>query len=937
MKHTALTLTASLLAPLSQCAAAAEPWPATRAWEWYESRPWLVGCNFLPSTAVNDVEMWQAATFDPVTIDRELAWARGIGFNTVRVFLNVVVWEADPAGLKRRFGQFLDIADRHGIAVMPVLFDDCNVAGRVAAAGRQADPVPGVHNSQWVSSPPLAQVTDRAAWPRLRAYVEDVVGTFAHDRRVVLWDLYNEPGNSGMKEKSLPLVEAAFAWARGAAPPQPLTVGAWTDLEGPLSQRPLALSDVVSFHCYGDLPAMESALRTCAGYGRPVLCTEWMARTLGSRFGTHLEFLKRHRVGCWSWGLVTGRTQTCFPWGSPEGAPMPAVWFHDLLGTDGTPHDPAEVALIRTLTGATAPAEVALEALRSPVLFQGDATTAYRDPAALYHQGWFRLFFTLVKIEPDGRPFSYVAWSKSRDLVNWSPPVVFTPRDQSLNYGSPGNLVRQGDEWVLCLQTYPRPHGERYGNEASRLWTMRSRDLETWGPPELLRVKGPEVPVEAMGRMIDPYLLRDRDDPPRWWCFYKQNGMSLSWSEDLRTWTYAGRTDAGENACVIRDGREYVLFHSPANGLGVKRSADLRDWRDEGILTLGQGAWPWAQGRLTAGFVLDLRPEPAVGKALLFFHGSEYAETDPRGGFDNFASIGLAWSDDLRTWSWPGRGRAAPQEVLDTPPMTDQEPGPGRRVRQTAPEYRGTDVHHALYLPVDWQPGGRYPVLVEYTGNYFPACGSTGKVEGANLGYGLTGGRRFIWVAMPYVEKGGRENAVTWWGDIQATIAYCKVNLPRICAQFGGDPDNAFICGFSRGAIGVSYIGLADGEIAALWKGFITHDHFDGQREWPYPGSDRASALLRLARLGGRPVLVCGGGGTQGVREYLAAHLDLSRFTFLDVPVTRLFHIPEGKVIHPHTDSWMCKESDCRRLARQWLDAVLAAGPATSSTQGATP
>jgi hypothetical protein len=264
-----------------------------------------------------------------------------------------------------------------------------------------------------------------------------------------------------------------------------------------------------------------------------------------------------------------------------------------------------------------------------------------------------------------------------------------------------------------------------------------------------------------------------------------------------------------------------------------------------------------------------------------------------------------------------------PQEPLVTPAMTADAPGPGRRVRQVAPEYQGTDVYHALYLPLDWQPGGRYPVLVEYTGNYFPACGSTGRAEGANLGYGLTGGRRFLWVAMPYVEKNRRENAVTWWGDKQATIDYCKTNLPRVCEQFGGDPDNVFVCGFSRGAIAVSYIGLADDQIAAIWKGFLTHDHFDGQRTWPYPDSDRASALVRLQRLRGRPVLICEGGGTQHVRDYLAPHLDLARFSFLDVPVTRLFRIPESNVIHPHTDLWMCKDSDCRRQARNWLEAVL--------------
>jgi hypothetical protein len=256
---------------------------------------------------------------------------------------------------------------------------------------------------------------------------------------------------------------------------------------------------------------------------------------------------------------------------------------------------------------------------------------------------------------------------------------------------------------------------------------------------------------------------------------------------------------------------------------------------------------------------------------------------------------------------------------LITPVMTDDAPGPGKRVRQIAPEYKGTEVHHSLYLPSDWKPSGQYPVIVEYTGNKWAESGSTGEVKDANLGYGMTGGRGFIWVCMPFVEKGKEKNAVSWWGDRQATIDYCKVNLPRICKQFGGDPANIFICGFSRGAIAASYIGLADDEISSFWKGMFTHDHFDGQTEtWGYPECDRASALQRLARLKDRPVLVSGMGAA-----YLRQNRDLARFTFLEVPVTDLFEIPEGKVIHPHTDLWMHKDSKYRAQAREWLANVL--------------
>jgi hypothetical protein len=272
----------------------------------------------------------------------------------------------------------------------------------------------------------------------------------------------------------------------------------------------------------------------------------------------------------------------------------------------------------------------------------------------------------------------------------------------------------------------------------------------------------------------------------------------------------------------------------------------------------------------------------------------------------------------LLTFSMIVVGRADEKSTandLVTPEMTNDAPAAGRRVRQVAPEYKGTDVYHALYLPVDWKPVGKYPVIVEYTGNRFPACGSTGDVKDANLGYGISGGKGFIWVSMPYIETGGQQNAVTWWGDKQATVDYCKFNLPRMCEQFGGDTDSVFICGFSRGAIACSYIGLADDQIAALWKGMFTHDHFDGERTWGYPDSDRESALKRLARLKGRPVLACG-----TANDFLKDHTDLAQFTFLHVPVASIFNIPDGKVIHAHTDLWMHRDSEYRDKARKWLN-----------------
>jgi len=329
------------------CAAtrAAEPdprWPPAKAWQWHEKQPWLVGCNFLPSTAVNDVEMWQAQSFDPKTIDRELGWARGLGFNTVRVFINFVVWKADAEGLKRRLDQFLAIAQRHGIRTMVILLDDCFKQN--PQVGRQEDPIPGVHNSQWVASPGERSVKDPRSWPDLERYVKDMVRSFARDRRLVVWDLYNEPTHS------LPLVEAAFGWARQAGPDQPLTTCVYGGSCDPV--RLAELSDVISFHAYGSIAEMKKTVEQLAPYRRPLLCTEWMCRP-HSRFETHLPYLKEHRIGAWSWGLVAGRTQTYFPWGSPKGAAEPAVWFHDVLRADGTPFGPREVRFLRVTLGIT--------------------------------------------------------------------------------------------------------------------------------------------------------------------------------------------------------------------------------------------------------------------------------------------------------------------------------------------------------------------------------------------------------------------------------------------------------------------------------------------------------------------------------------------------------------------------------------------------------
>ncbi|MHA6480948.1 glycoside hydrolase family protein [Paenibacillus sp. strain BS8-2] len=293
-----------------------------------------------------------------------------------------------------------------------------------------------------------------------------------------------------------------------------------------------------------------------------------------------------------------------------------------------------------------------LHAVTSPILLQGDDKRAYRDPCAVYHDGIWYLYFTLVETEPDGGVYLYAAASESMDLKQWSEPRLLTRRDQGLNFSSPGNVVYHGGKWRMCLQTYPRPNGEKYGNADCRLWTMESADLRHWSEPELLLVKGRETDVGEMGRMIDPYWVENVGSPGEWYCFYKQNGVSFSRSYDLKEWTYGGSREAGENVCVIRHEGEYVMFHSPENGIGVMRSTDLSEWReDEWLITLGQKDWEWAKGRITAGFVIDLRHVEDIEAFVMFFHGS--GPQDESVLFDTHASIGIAWSKDLLNWEWP--------------------------------------------------------------------------------------------------------------------------------------------------------------------------------------------------------------------------------------------------------------------------------------------
>ncbi len=347
-----------LAATLSLAAAdaAGARWSKEKAAQWYQRQPWPVGCNYIPSTAINQIETWQAESFDPRTIDRELGWAEALGFNTVRVFLHDLVWEADPAGFKKRLDQFLGLCQKHHLrAIITFFTNGCYGYQGEPHLGPQPAPTPGIHNSGWVQSPGATNVNNPAQWGRLEKYVVDVVSTFAQDDRILLWCLYNEPESTRKGAQSLPLLREVFAWARRVNPSQPLTApimrmpkpGATSELVRFLEEN----CDVLTFHCYGAPAEVEAFVKLLQSFERPLICTEYMARTRGSTFQNTLPVYQRERVGAMSFGLVAGKMNTHFPWGSKAGAPEPKVWFHDILRGDGTPFDPQEVVFLKQITG----------------------------------------------------------------------------------------------------------------------------------------------------------------------------------------------------------------------------------------------------------------------------------------------------------------------------------------------------------------------------------------------------------------------------------------------------------------------------------------------------------------------------------------------------------------------------------------------------------
>lgn len=325
-------------------------WSIEKANAWYKEYKWITGADFLPSTAVNQLEMWQADTFDPATIDKELGWAESLGFNTMRVYLHSLAYKQDKTGFKNRVNRYLTIADKHHIKSIFVFFDDC--WNKQAQIGKQPEPKTGIHNSGWVQDPGDPNSKQEENFPELEKYVKDVISHFSNDKRILLWDLYNEPGNSGKLTTSLPLLKAVFTWARSVSPKQPISAGLWAWDFKELNAFQALNSDIITYHDYEEPNWHQRVFDMLRSHGRPLICTEYMARSRGSRFENILPLLKKENIGAISWGLVDGKSNTKYAWDTPlPNGEEPKEWFHEIFRKDGTPYKAEEVKLIKSLNG----------------------------------------------------------------------------------------------------------------------------------------------------------------------------------------------------------------------------------------------------------------------------------------------------------------------------------------------------------------------------------------------------------------------------------------------------------------------------------------------------------------------------------------------------------------------------------------------------------
>ncbi len=587
LRHCSIVLTL-FIAAAAMAQKPAEQWSTDKAWKWYNDNPWICGFNYIPANAINYTAMWDKTSFSPEMIERELALAATTGFNAVRVVLQFIVWEEDPKYFKDTFTRFLSICARHNIKVMPTFFDDCVFGtNKDPNLGKQPEPFIGWYAWAWSPSPGHSMVLDTTTYPRLEKYVKDIIGTYKNDPSILTWDLYNEPTNSGLGSRSLPLVRQVFKWAREINPSQPVTIGYWNNNQE-LNDIIFENSDIITFHSYSPKEVVEKLIQTLNQQKRPLVCTEWLNRPRGSTVEGILPLFFSENIGCFHWGLVNGKTQTDLPWGHrPGDGPYHGIWQHDLYTSDLQKYSPYEIELFRSFISKSKTKQSAVETKQKPEkmpTIEPLFDHALRDPSiCIGPDGTYYLTGTTAN-NPAGSNDTTGWWYfnegiriwKSKDLREWEPLGLVWALDKDATWAREFKTFRGARRRALWAPEIFYMKGT--------FWLTYSMNYRGCGLLRSITGKpeGPYVDIKTDGQLtdnIDASLFQDDDGKIY---FLYQNGMIARMNDNMtglaeepRLLKPSNHEDVGfEGAFLTKYNGRYVLLCAESNELDGSRSYD---------------------------------------------------------------------------------------------------------------------------------------------------------------------------------------------------------------------------------------------------------------------------------------------------------------------------------------------------------------------------